>query len=221
MKNIAIILAGGNSKRFGGDIPKQFIMLEGKRIIDYSINTFKNNKDISDIVIVCEASWITTIKNEYPDCNIVNGGKSRKESSYNGLKACPKDTENVLIHDSARPFISADIISRCIEALTNYKAVNTVIPAVDTIVEIKNKYISNIPIRDYMFLAQTPQGFNFDIINKAHNTFQEETTDDISLVKKLGIKCYSIKGSVYNFKLTNSMDMYLAEKIVSNQHESK
>jgi len=221
MKNIAIILAGGNSERFGGDIPKQFVMLNEKRIIDYSISTFSANKYISDVIIVCEQNWIGTIKQEYPNCNIVGGGKTRKESSYNGLQACPKDTDNVLIHDSARPFISSDIISSCIEALSNYKAVNTVVPAVDTIVEIKNKYISNIPLRDYMFLSQTPQAFHFDIIIKAHDTYQEEATDDISLVKKLGVKCSSVKGSIYNFKLTNEMDMYLAEKIVFNQYESK
>ena len=138
MKNIAIILAGGNSKRFGGDIPKQFLVLNEKRIIDYSISTFSINKNISNIIIVCEKNWIDTMKQEYPNYNIVDGGKSRKESSYNGLKACPRDTDNVLIHDSARPFISSDIISRCIEALNNDKAVNTVIPAVDTLVEIKN-----------------------------------------------------------------------------------
>jgi len=213
MQNIAIILAGGLGERFGSNTPKQFIILHGRRVIDYSISIFKMHQEISNIVIVCPEIWINTISNEYPELKVVKGGQTRKDSSLNGLNACPKDTKNVLIHDAARPFLDANIISRCLNALKKHKAVDTVIPATDTIVEVDNDYISEMPLRDRMFLGQTPQGFDFKTIIQAHNSFEGETTDDIRLVKNLGIECFTVRGSVYNFKLTNQPDIYLAERI--------
>ena len=96
MKNIAIILAAGSGERFGDETPKQFIILHGRRVLDYSVNIFKKHKDIDDIIIVCPKEWINIIQNEYPDFKIVIGGKTRKDSSFNGLKACPNNTKNVL-----------------------------------------------------------------------------------------------------------------------------
>ena len=81
MKNIAVILAGGSGKRFGDDIPKQFIILHGRRIIDYSINTFLQHSEIHKIIIVCPRGWVDIIKNEYPNCKVVEGGKTRRKSS--------------------------------------------------------------------------------------------------------------------------------------------
>ena len=219
MKNIAIILAGGSGSRFGDETPKQFIILHGRRVIDYSVNIFYQHNEIDEIIISCPPNWIDIIQNEYPNCKVVKGGKTRKDSSYNGLKACPKDTNNVLIHDAARPFIDKDIISRCLNSLKNNQAVDTVISSSDTIVEAKKNIITNMPIRDNMFLGQTPQAFNFKTIIDAHKKFKGETTDDIRLVKELGIKCATIEGSVYNFKLTNQPDIYLAERITQIQSQ--
>ena len=213
MKNIAIILAAGIGNRFGDEIPKQFIILHGRRVIDYSIKTFINHKDIDETIIVCHPEWIKKIKLEYPNIKIIEGGKTRKDSSYNGLLACPKNTKNVLIHDAARPFIDKNIISDCISELKKYDAVDTVIPSSDTIVEVTNKEITNMPIRDKMFLGQTPQCFDYKLILEAHNKFKGETTDDIRLAKAMGIKCKTVNGSTFNFKLTNQPDVYLAERI--------
>jgi len=221
MKNVAIILAGGAGKRFGDAVPKQFIILHGRRVIDYSIKTFLQHNDIDSVVIVCASNWEKIIQKEYPNCIVVKGGESRKNSSLFGLKACPKDTKNVLIHDAARPFIDKDIISRCLFALEKEKAVDTVISSSDTVVEAKDELIINMPIRDNMFLGQTPQGFDFKTILNAHLSFKGETTDDIRLVQDAGIKCCTVEGSVYNFKLTNQPDMYLAERISQIQSQKE
>ena len=221
MKNVGIILAGGTGERFGDTTPKQFIILHGRRVLDYSVSTFLKHDNISFVVIVCPKNWIKIIQKEYPSCLVVQSGKTRKDSSFNGLNSCPKDTKNVLIHDAARPFIDSDIISRCLFALDTYKAVDTVISSSDTVVEAKNNIITNMPIRDNMFLGQTPQGFDYKTILNAHKSFKGETTDDIRLVKNSNIECCTIEGSVYNFKLTNQPDIYLAERITQIQGQKE
>jgi len=221
MKNVGIILAGGTGERFGETTPKQFIILHGRRVLDYSVSTFLKHNDINSVIIVCPTDWVKIIQNEYPNCLVVNAGKTRKDSSFNGLKACPKETKNVLIHDAARPFIDPDIISRCLFALETNKAVDTVIASSDTVVEAKDNIIINMPIRDNMFLGQTPQGFDYNTILNAHKTFKGETTDDIRLVKNSNVKCSTIEGSVYNFILTNQPDIYLAERITQIQGQKE
>ena len=108
--NSAIILAGGIGNRMNGDIPKQFILIKNRMVIEYSINAFLANKKINEIIIVCDEKWIDKIQNKYPEITVVSGGNDRTSSSFNGLKACNDKTENVLIHDSARPLINQKII---------------------------------------------------------------------------------------------------------------
>ena len=112
--NSAIILAGGIGNRMKIDIPKQFILIKNKMVIEYSIDVFLENKHINEIIIVCEKKWIEKLKNKYPNIKIVCGGKTRTESSYIGLSTCGKNVENVLIHDAARPIINQDLILKCI-----------------------------------------------------------------------------------------------------------
>ena len=221
MKNVAIILAAGDGVRFGKSTPKQFITLHGRRVIDYSIQTFHEHPKIDKIIIVCHSDWIDVIKKEYPNHDVINGGESRRDSSYKGLLACSKNTQNVFIHDSARPFVDKDIISRCFVGLKENKAVNTVLGATDTIVEVENNYIVDMPIRNRMFLTQTPQAFDYKTILNAHQSFIGETTDDIRLVKELGINCYVVEGSLYNFKLTHQSDIYLAKIITQIENQKK
>ena len=216
MKNVAIILAGGSGSRFGGNVPKQFQLLNKRRIIDYSIKEFENHNLINKIIIVCHKNWLSTMKNEYNRHQIIKGGLTRQESSFEGLNACDKKTENVLIHDAARPFITNVIISDCIKLLSKYDAINISIPATDTIVINKNNFIKSIPNRDDLLISQTPQAFKFNTIFKAHNNFKgDNLSDDIQLVNNMNIKCYNHKGSRYNIKITNKLDLDLAKVIIN------
>ena len=213
--NIAIILAAGIGKRFGNSTPKQYCLLNNKKVIDYSINTFINHKDINKVILVCSDEWINVLINEYPDCLIIKGGDTRRESSYNGLKACPKNTLNVLIHDAVRPFVTKKIITESITKLKEFKAVNISIPSQDTIISTKNNLINKIPDRKNIYLSQTPQSFNYKTIIDAHLKYDgEEVNDDIKLVKKIGIECYNLAGSIYNIKITHNIDLILAEEII-------
>ena len=212
----AIILAGGRSSRFKSEIPKQFYKLNGRELIDYSIMTFLDCKRIDSIIIVVPKEYCIEIQKKYPDCLVVEGGGSRRESSFNGLQACLYNTKKVLIHDAARALIEKTLILRCIRALDNAEAVSVAIPVKDTIVESNNNIIVNMPDRNRLFLEQTPQGFHYNVIMKAHQNINIKTTDDIRLVKEMGIKCKIIEGSENNIKITNPYDYQFAEILISN-----
>ena len=166
--NIAIILAAGNSNRFGGNIPKQFIRIKDRLLIDFSIATFEKIKNINKIIIVVSKKYYSLMVKEYPQHSIILGGETRKESSYNGLLACDKKTKKVLIHDSARVLITEDLINKCIKTLDDYNAVTLAVAVKDTIAKVKNSSIIKIDDRETLRAIQTPQGFNFTKIKNAH-----------------------------------------------------
>jgi len=215
--NVAVILAGGQGERFGGEVPKQFVLLHGRRVVDYAVRTFEAHPHIHKIIIAVPENWLDQIGQEYSQHKVILGGESRRASSYAGLRACPAGTTNVLFHDAARPFVDASMISRVLDALKSHRAVDTAIPATDTIIEVHDGLITNMPVRDHLYLGQTPQGFDFQTILKAHETVKTETTDDVRLVKEMGVKTVSVRGSEYNFKITSSHDLYMAERVTQTQ----
>ena len=210
----ALILASGNSTRFNSEIPKQFHKLNGRMLLDYSIQTFSECGEIDRLFIVVPENYCSEIQKEYPNHSIISGGSSRKESAYNGLFACPPETNKVLIHDAARALVDTATITRCINGLDEAKAISTVIPTKDTVVETKENVIVKMPNRSRMYLEQTPQGFHYQTILKAHKTIQIDTTDDIRLVNEMGIKCATVEGSENNFKITTKQDFQLAELLL-------
>jgi len=216
-KNVAIILAGGSGKRFDSKIPKQFQKLVNNRIIDYSIKKFLNNESISDIVIVSHEDWVDLMQKEYSECIVVKGGATRQESSMIGLAACPTNIDNVLIHDSARPFITNKIILDSIKMLKKYDAINISIPSSDTVIHVKDNLVNFVLEREEIFLSQTPQSFKYDVILKAHNsTNKKNVSDDMQLIKDLNIRCYNLTGSKYNIKITHQIDIEIAKSLIRN-----
>ena len=180
--NVAIILAGGTGTRFGSKTPKQYIKINDKEVIQYTIEAFEKSSLIHKIVIVVSDEYIKKISTINPDHVIVSGGNSRLSSSYRGLLASPKDSKKVLIHDAARPFVTQKIITSCIEGLDTYKAVVTSISATDTIIKSKSNEVDSIQNRDELYLNQTPQGFNYKTIMEAHKSNRKNVTDDISFL---------------------------------------
>ena len=213
--NIAIILAGGSGTRFKSKIPKQYFKIGNKSIINYTIDAFEKSSLIDKIIIVVDKKYINDISKKNPKHIIVSGGKSRFESSYNGILACPKNSKKVLIHDAARPFISQEIITSCIEALNNYEAVVTSIQTTDTVIRVKNMEILQVEDRNQIFLNQTPQGFKYKTILDAHKNRTGSVTDDISLLDLNETKCKVIKGSKKNIKITTNDDIQFAMHILN------
>ena len=211
----AIILAAGQSSRLNTNTPKPFLKINGKRILDYSIKIFENHVD--EIIIVVPHKWEQDIQNEHPKHFVIIGGKTRKESSYQGLINCNKKTSKVLIHDAARPFVKNQIIIDCIDKLNEFDAVTTAIKPVDTIATIAENSINNVLIRESCRLEQTPQAFKLDCILKAHKTISTTATDDIYLAYKMGVKCGIVDGCYSNFKITNDIDLSLTEIILNKK----
>ena len=213
--NIAIILAGGSGTRFKSKIPKQYFKIGNKSIINYTIDAFEKSSLIDKVIIVVDKKYINDISKKNPNHIVVSGGKSRFESSYNGILACPKNSKKVLIHDAARPFISQEIITSCIEALNNYEAVVTSIQTTDTVIRVKNMEVIQVEDRNQIFLNQTPQGFKYKTILDAHKNRTGSVTDDISLLDLNETKCKVIKGSKKNIKITTNDDIQFAMHILN------
>ena len=207
----AIILAAGNASRFNSQTPKQFHQLNGRLLLDYPIQTFSKCDEIDQLIIVVPEEKVTTIQEAYSHHHVVSGGKSRRESSFNGLTACPSETEYVLIHDVARALVDKATILRCIDGLKKADAVSTAVHAIDTVVETNGENIVQMPDRNHMYLEQTPQGFKYHTILNAHQNIKMDVTDDIRLVKEMGIECKVVEGSEQNFKITTQQDFQLAE----------
>jgi 2-C-methyl-D-erythritol 4-phosphate cytidylyltransferase len=226
-KNIAIILGGGDGMRFNKKNPKIFVKIAGKEVILHTIEKFEKHRKIDEIVLVVRKDLIKRCEELFSKENfkkvsmIISGGKTRKDSSYEGLKACfRKNPYNVLFHDAVRPFVSLRIISDVLEKLKEFSAVSVGIPSSDTILEVnKKRIIQRIPERKKVLREQTPQGFRFSIIKKAHQLALKEgikkVTDDCGLVLKYNLAdVYVVKGEDRNIKITYPDDVYLAERII-------
>jgi len=220
MKNYAIILASGLGKRFQSDLPKQFAKINGKTVLEYSIEAFENNVYIDGIIVVIHQQYndlaCKIIKNNgYKKVlKVVDGGKERKDSSYIGVNSVSETDANVLIHDCARPFVSQGIISKCIASLEKFEAVAVAIPSSDTIIKINDGIITDIPKRESLMRIQTPQCFRLSLIKKVHELSKGDNnfTDDCGLVLKHNLAdIHIVDGSEGNIKITYPQDITYAE----------
>jgi len=228
--NVAVLLAGGSGKRMGGPEPKQFLTVAGRTILEHSIRAFAANEGIDEIVIVSHADYVdrvTDIAAPYPKVkHIVPGGKERYDSSLAAIRLYEQDSDNVcmLIHDAVRCLVSQRIITDCIGALRQYKAVDVAVPATDTIVEVNEQgHIVRIPQRALLRNVQTPQGFHLNTIAEAYRIgFQDPgfvTTDDCGVVHHYlpETPIFVVEGETTNLKITYPEDLLLAEKILKQQ----
>jgi 2-C-methyl-D-erythritol 4-phosphate cytidylyltransferase len=224
-KVFAIILSAGIGERINSHVPKQFMKVSGKTLLEHTIEAFENNKNIDEIIIVTHPEFRSlteeiVLRNKYKKIReILNGGETRRESSSIGVNAIEDENSKVLIHDAVRPFISDRIINECVQALDKYDAVDVAIPSPDTIIKTDDsKLIESIPIRKYMMRGQTPQAFKAGVIKKAHLLASEDTgfevTDDCSVVLKYKLaEIFVVNGEERNIKVTYPEDIYLADKL--------
>lgn len=226
LKNYALILASGTGNRFNSDIPKQFVKIGEKTIIEHAIEAFEKVAEIDEIFVVItpefrqKADEILKINNYKKVTKLLDGGKIRKESSYIAINSIEEKEANVLIHDCARPFVSEEIIKNCIKALENNNAVGVAVSTTDTIIEMNGNFIKNIPNRSNLKCIQTPQCFKLTLIRKAHELAKDDSnfTDDCGLVIKYDLdRIFIVDGSYENFKITYPQDYYLAENVLNNK----
>jgi len=213
-------LMGGSGVRFKSEVPKQFHRISGKKVYLHTLETFINSGFFEEIVLVCQEEWIDEVKMDlraYPNAplKITIGGTTRQESSYQGLLACKKTTEYVVIHDAVRPFVSERILLENIEKAVLYKAVDTCISTADTIVHSKDgNTVHEIPKRSEYLRGQTPQSFHYPLILKAHAANRgKNTSDDCSLVLALNEPIHIVMGDEQNIKITTELDIFIAEQL--------
>lgn len=224
MKISAVILAGGKGKRMKSDVSKQFIMLKGKPILYYTLDKFIRNDKIDNIVLVLPQNEIEycmkniiekyRLKVDY----IVSGGVERQDSVYNGLKAL-NDTDIVLIHDGARPFVSDKIIEEGIENAIKFGGAAPGVMPKDTIKVKDNESFSKQTLdRSTLVAIQTPQVFRFSEIKECHEKVKQDNiavTDDTMVYEMYGNKVYLYDGDYENIKITTPEDLLLGERILS------
>ena len=225
VKNIAVILAGGTGQRLGDSIPKQFLKVAGKKVIEHTLDVFQNHPLIDEIAVVSNPAFVTdmediAIKNSYTKLKkILHGGRERYHSSLSAINAYDEEV-NLIFHDAVRPLVSNRIISDCIEALEKYKAVDVAIKTTDTIIQVdEQEHISGIPVRGHLRNGQTPQAFKRSIIKEAYEKALQDsdfqTTDDCGVVYKYlpDEPVYVVKGEQFNMKLTYKEDLFLLDKL--------
>lgn len=237
--NYALIFAGGTGQRMNTQgKPKQFLELNGKPIIIYTIENFDNHDEIDKIVIVCLKNWIEYLSSLIEKYNInkviaiVEGGKTGQESIRNGLfyirdnlTTCP-NKDVVLIHDGVRPLINKKLISENIFSVLHYGNAITVTPAIETIVEVnQNNIVETVEDRSRCRLARAPQSFILaDILNAHEKSLLDNTNemiDSAMLMKYYGATLYTVDGPSENIKITTPSDFFVFKAIIDAEENSQ
>lgn len=222
-KNItAIILAAGNSTRFGKNRNKNFEILCEKNVLEYSLNVFDANEYIDNIIVACKPDEISKVKeiiekeNYNKNIDITIGGDTRSKSVYNCIKNV--NSEIVIIHDGARPLLKQEYINSLVQSMEEFKGATIGVKSKDTIkIANENNIILQTTERDYTWLIQTPQCFEREALVKAHEKYNNQNvTDDCSLLEKDNYNVKIIEGDYTNIKITTYEDMGVVETFLNN-----
>ena len=228
MKITAIVLAGGRGKRMNSSVPKQFLMIKDKPVLYYSLQAFEESF-IDSVILVAGEEDMEYCRKEIVEKygfakvkKIVAGGKERYHSVLNGIKETDS-CEYIFIHDGARPFVTQDMLERLLVNVKECHACVAGMPVKDTI-KIANEdgYISTTPKRELVWMIQTPQVFDYELIKKAYLILEKDEysllekgisiTDDAMVVERLlGEKVRLVEGSYQNIKITTPEDLAIAE----------
>ncbi len=217
-----IIVAAGSGSRLSSSIPKQYIKINGKTIIRHSLDIFYSMPNLKNTYVVINPNhqelYNQSVKG-LDNIEFCEGGTTRQESVYNGLKAIKsaKDDDIILIHDAARPFIKKGEINNLIQATKVAKAATLAVMVVDTMRRgDKNNVAQENVKRDNLWAIQTPQAFNYGLIKQAHDICDKnkQYTDDSAIISDMGIDVKLVKGSMKNFKITTKEDLYMAERLL-------
>lgn len=230
--NTGIILAAGKGSRMKAGINKQYLNLNEKPLLSYSLEVFFTCIDIDEIILVISRSdneifYNNILKDFYVNkpLKVVFGGDERQESVRKGLKEADKNTDIIVIHDGARPFITTEMIEICIKEASKYGASSLGVPVKETIKITDNgNFVINTPDRERIWLAQTPQAFKHDIIVQAHKYAHEQgesATDDAMLVEHLNRSVKMVVGDYCNIKITTAEDLVIAEAMMTSFMRNK
>ncbi|MEX0945086.1 MAG: 2-C-methyl-D-erythritol 4-phosphate cytidylyltransferase [Balneolaceae bacterium] len=215
-----IIPAAGAGERIGGDVPKPYLNLSGKTVLEHTLLRFKEVSGLGEVIVSTSPDYVERtrkiLEQLYPNliCHVVEGGKERQDSIRNALKKISGKTGLIAVHDAVRPFVSREDIEKCIVEASRWGGAVLAIPAMDTIkIAGEKNEISKTPDRNLMWHAQTPQIFWAALLREAYDHAEQyhiKGSDDSSLVEKIGGKVVLVNGSSRNFKITVPLDLEIA-----------
>ncbi len=220
-----LIPAAGMGLRLGVDRPKALIELAGKPLLARTLSRFESLGLIDRAVIVGtpghQDEFLQVLREAFPGCRFTwcEGGAERQLSVLNGLSALSQETEIVVIHDAARPFVTAESVQASIDAARRFGAATVAVPSADTIlVGDEDAFLVETPDRTALWACQTPQTFQVSVIRAAHAAARAENhmgTDDATLVRRMGGAVKLVMGSPLNFKVTTPGDLALARQVIT------
>jgi 2-C-methyl-D-erythritol 4-phosphate cytidylyltransferase len=233
LRNVAVLLAGGVGTRVGLDLPKQLIKVAGMPIMEHTLGILDAHPEVDEIVVMMapghlDAVHAMTRSGRYPKVTkILEGAGTRNDTTQAALAALGDEDCHVLLHDAVRPLLSHRIITDCFQALASYQAVDVAIPSADTIIELADdNTIAEIPDRSRLRRGQTPQAFLASTLRAAYVEAAKDpdfkATDDCSVVLRYlpGVKIWVVAGDEQNMKVTEPIDVYLADKLFQlNAHQ--
>ena len=219
-----LIPAAGMGRRMGSSRNKLLLTLLGKSLLSWTLEAAVNSKYIIWIGIIGQPVDFPDFQKNISDLStdkhieLVEGGKTRQESVYNGLQALPSAAERVLIHDGARCLATPELLDRCAEEILKCPGLIAAVPVKDTIKVVEpSGLIQDTPDRSNLWAAQTPQGFDLKLLKECHQKGRQlgwEVTDDAALFEKCGLPVKIVEGEETNLKVTTPVDLRVAEFIL-------
>lgn len=219
-----LIPAAGVGRRMGSERNKLLLELLGKPLLAWSLLAAEQSSTVEWIGIMGQTKDFANFKNILSQLNLTKpvelivGGDTRQESVYNGLQSLPKSATRVLIHDGARCLATPELFDRCTEALNSCQGLIAAIPVKDTIKVVnQQKIITDTPDRRNLWAAQTPQGFEVELLKRCHHQGKElgwQVTDDAALFEKCELPVKIVPGEETNLKVTTPVDLAIAEFIL-------
>jgi len=226
MQATAIIVGAGEGKRLGGPVPKSFLPIAGRPLVLRALDRFFLARSIEKVILVVagtemqrsQALMQSDLNLSHRPWTLQVGGATRQESVRRGLEKLDPDCEIVVIHDAARPFVSASLIDRCVDEACQAGAVVVGVPVKDTIKVVSDEHwVQATPARSSLWEIQTPQVFRKELIVEAHDRAVRQAidaTDDSTLVEQMGKPVLVLRGETTNIKITTPEDILLAEALL-------
>ncbi|MDX1640131.1 MAG: 2-C-methyl-D-erythritol 4-phosphate cytidylyltransferase [Balneolaceae bacterium] len=222
-----IIPAAGKGERLGEDVPKPYIDIAGKTVLEYTLSRFREVSGLGEVIVSTSDEYIEKtekiLQEVFPQlkCTVVQGGAERQDSIRNALEKISDRTGLIAVHDAVRPFVKKEEIENCIEEASRSGGAVLAIPARDTIkIAKQNLEIEQTPDRKRLWQAQTPQIFWAALLREAYQYANDHKfigSDDSSLVEKIGGKVVLVKGSSENFKITHPHDLNVARYLIMEE----
>jgi 2-C-methyl-D-erythritol 4-phosphate cytidylyltransferase/2-C-methyl-D-erythritol 2,4-cyclodiphosphate synthase len=222
----AIIVAGGQGRRMGGELPKQYLPLRGKPLLGHTLRCFESSPLVNSIVLVVRQEDMAYCRQRVLDegdfrkiSALVPGGAERCDSVWVALQATSPEDEIVLVHDGVRPFATAALLERVIAAAIEHRAAIAALPVVETIKVVERGRVVQTPARQQLWRAQTPQAFARELLLEAHAQRPAglTITDDAVLVERLGHAVHVVEGDPRNAKITTPEDLAWAEHLLEQE----